>query len=155
MARSLKPEEVLPRASRIYATILAREGPRGFYRGLQANVMRNAMVNVGEMASYDQIKQNLKQHTFLDEGVLLHLCSAFIAGFIATIVASPFDVVKTRVMSSPDSYSGVINCFQRTIREEGLLAFYNGFVANFTRLGIWTCVTFVTMEQIKMALTRG
>lgn len=43
--------------------------------------------------------------------MLVHVMSGFSAGFIATCVASPFDVVKTRLMSSPDSYKGVVNCF--------------------------------------------
>lgn len=45
------------------------------------------------------------------DGPLVHLMCGFASGFIATVVASPFDVVKTRVMSSPDTYKGVINCF--------------------------------------------
>ena len=91
-------------------------------------------------------------NTRFKDGTMVHLMSGFTAGFIATIVASPFDVVKTRVMSSPDAYTGVVNCFTRTLSEEGPMAFYNGFIPNFTRLGLWTCVTFVTMEKIKSFL---
>jgi solute carrier family 25 uncoupling protein 8/9 len=82
----------------------------------------------------------------MKDGMLVHIISGFTAGFIATIVASPFDVVKTRLMSSPDSYSGVVNCFTRTFAEEGPKAFYNGFIPNFTRLGTWSVTTFVCME---------
>jgi len=32
------------------------------------------------------------------------------------------------------------------------MAFYNGFIPNFTRLGLWTCVCFVSMEKIKAML---
>jgi solute carrier family 25 uncoupling protein 8/9 len=78
--------------------------------------------------------------------MLVHTISGFTAGFIATIVASPFDVIKTRLMSSPDSYNGVVNCFTRTLSEVGPLAFYNGFIPNFTRLGTWSVTCFVCME---------
>lgn len=84
--------------------------------------------------------------------MLLHFVAGFMAGFMATIVASPFDVVKTRVMSSPEAYKGVVDCFTRTSREEGFRAFYKGFVPNFTRLGSWSVVCFISMEQIKMML---
>jgi hypothetical protein len=47
----------------------------------------------------------------MKDGMILHFTSGFSAGFIATIIASPFDVIKTRLMSSPDSYKGVVNCF--------------------------------------------
>jgi hypothetical protein len=110
------------------------------------------MVNIGEMASYDQIKQLLLAHTSIKDGIPLHFISAISAGFIATIVASPFDVVKTRLMSSPDAYKGLINCFSRTLSEEGPMAFYNGFIPNFTRLGLWSAVCFISMEKIKKVL---
>lgn len=68
-------------------------------------------MNVGEMASYDQFKEMLLKYTRMREGILLHFTAGFMAGFVATIIASPADVVKTRLMSSPDSYNGVIHAF--------------------------------------------
>ena len=82
----------------------------------------------------------------------LHFICGFSAGFIATIIASPFDVVKTRLMSSPDAYSGVVSCFKRIVAEEGMMAFYKGFVPNFTRVGTWSVVCFISLEQFKKML---
>ena len=76
----------------------------------------------------------------------MHFICGFMAGFVATIIASPADVMKTRLMSSPDKYTGIINCMTRTMKEEGPLAFYKGFVPNFTRLSVWSIITFVAME---------
>ncbi len=80
------------------------------------------------------------------DGIVLHFVAGFMAGFVATIIASPADVVKTRLMSSPDSYTGVVNAFTRMVREEGPLSFYKGFIPNFTRLSLWSCTTFICME---------
>jgi hypothetical protein len=85
----------------------------------------------------------------------LHFTAAFMAGFVATCIASPADVVKTRLMSSPDSYTGVINAFSRMYQEEGLRCFYKGFFANFMRLSIWSTTCFIAMEQIKLKLQGG
>ena len=74
------------------------------------------------------------------------------AGFTATCFGSPFDVVKTRMMSAAVPYKGVIDCVSQTIRKEGPMAFYNGFTANFMRIGTWNIVMFVTLEQIKKAI---
>ena len=104
------------------------------------------MINVGEMASYDQIKQLFLTYTSIKDGIPLHFIAGYSAGFIATVIASPFDVVKTRLMSSPDTYSGVISCFSRTFKEEGPRAFYNGFIPNFFRLGTWSAICFISME---------
>lgn len=35
------------------------------------------------------------------------------------------------------------------VANEGPLAFYKGFTANFMRLGSWNVVMFVALEQIK------
>ncbi len=64
------------------------------------------------------------------DNIYLHCLCGSLAGVIATLIASPSDVIKTRMMSSPDSYSGVCNCISRTWKEAGFLAFYKGFVPN-------------------------
>lgn len=50
---------------------------------------------------------------------------------------------------STNQFSGVLDCFSKTFRREGLLAFYNGFGPNFARLGSWNVVMFLTVEQVK------
>lgn len=79
------------------------------------------------------------------------LCG-FMAGFTATIFGSPFDVVKSRMMSGSGAYTGVVDCVSKTIRNDGPGAFYAGFTANFMRIGTWNIVMFVTLEQIKKAI---
>jgi len=76
----------------------------------------------------------------------LHFICAFMAGFNATCFGSPFDVVKTRMMNKGVAYSGVLDCVMRTAREEGVGAFYNGFTANFMRIGTWNICMFITLE---------
>ena len=46
----------MPSSMTVYKDILRNEGFGGFYRGIQPNIIRNAMVNIGEMATYDQFK---------------------------------------------------------------------------------------------------
>ncbi len=79
------------------------------------------------------------------------LCG-FMAGFTACCFGSPFDVIKTRMMSKKVHYNGLFDCVSQTLRNEGPLAFYNGFTANFMRIGTWNIVMFVTLEQIKKAI---
>ena len=128
----------MPSSITVYQTIYKNETFWGFYRGIQPNIVRNVCVNIGEMASYDQFKQMLLQYTAMKEGITLHFTAGFMAGFVATCIASPADVVKTRLMSSPDSYTGVVNAFTRMLKEEGPKAFYKGFIPNFMRLSIWS-----------------
>lgn len=136
----------MPSSTTVYSEIFKKEGFNGFYRGIQPNIFRNICVNIGEMASYDQFKQLFLQYTSIKDGIGLHFICGFMAGFVATVIASPADVVKTRLMSSPDSYSGVVNAFTRMMAEEGPKAFYKGFFANFMRLSLWSISCFIAME---------
>lgn len=88
----------------------------------------------------------------MKDSMKLHFICAFMAGFTATCFGSPFDVIKTRMMSKSIHYNGVVDCVGKTLKNEGPLAFYNGFTANFMRIGTWNIVMFVTLEQIKAVL---
>ncbi|PPS14138.1 hypothetical protein GOBAR_AA06432 [Gossypium barbadense] len=59
--------------------------------------------------------------------------------------------VKSRMMGD-SGYKNTLDCFIRTLRNEGFLAFYKGFVPNFTRLGSWNVVMFLTLEQVRSAV---
>lgn len=40
-----------------YAKIFKNQGLGGFYAGLGPNMARNAIINAGELATFDQVKQ--------------------------------------------------------------------------------------------------
>lgn len=95
----------LPAAERPYASSMdcykktfAKDGMKGLWVGWGPNVMRNSIINAAELAAYDQFKQ-----TFLlmgmPDNILMHISCAFGAGFVACIVGSPVDVLKTRMMN--------------------------------------------------------
>ena len=91
------------------------------------------------------------------EGLLCHVCTSFFAGLTSTLASSPFDVVKSRVMSQPrrpdgsgQLYAGMVDCLVKTARAEGVLALYNGFWPNFGRIVPRVTVIFIIMEQLKL-----
>ena len=85
------------------------------------------------------------------QGVVCHIASACGAGFVATCVGSPVDVVKSRVMSDKTGmYKGLVDCAVKTVKANGLGGLYQGFVPNFMRLSSWNVVMFLTLEQLKV-----
>uniref|UniRef100_A0A1Q3FT35 Putative mitochondrial uncoupling protein 2 n=1 Tax=Culex tarsalis TaxID=7177 RepID=A0A1Q3FT35_CULTA len=135
-----------------YRAIYREEGVPGLWKGTVPNMGRNSIVNVAEVVVYDVAKDTLLRYvTVPREDVRLHFGSAVIAGFAATLVASPVDVIKTRYMNAPkDQYRGVFDCALRMGQQEGFLAFYKGFVPSFVRLVSWNVVMWISYEQIKM-----
>uniref|UniRef100_A0A8C4VR52 Uncoupling protein 3 n=1 Tax=Gopherus evgoodei TaxID=1825980 RepID=A0A8C4VR52_9SAUR len=137
-----------------YKTIAKEEGIRGLWKGTLPNITRNAIVNCGEMVTYDLLKEMLLKYHLMTDTFPCHFIAAFGAGFCATVVASPVDVVKTRYMNStPGQYRNAFNCMLTMVILEGPTAFYKGFMPSFLRLGSWNVVMFVTYEQLKRAVT--
>jgi solute carrier family 25 uncoupling protein 8/9 len=146
----------LPPAERPYSSSMdcykktfAKDGVKGLWVGWGPNVMRNSIINAAELAAYDQFKQ-LCLSIGMRDGLPMHISCAFGAGFVACIVGSPVDVLKTRIMNIPPGSSETpLGIVGKMIAKEGPLSFYKGFTANFMRLGSWNVVMFVTLEQIK------
>jgi solute carrier family 25 uncoupling protein 8/9 len=93
---------------------------------------------------------------FMKDNLLCHFTCGFAAGLAAVTIGSPVDVMKTRIMSaSVDSkYNGVFDCFWKTLKNEGPLAFYSGFTANFGRIVTWNIAMFMALEQVKGAVNK-
>lgn len=83
-----------------YAKLYAQGGLANLWTGWGPNVMRNSIINAAELASYDQFKQSALASGYFVDGIPCHLTCAAGAGFVATIVGSPVDVLKTRVMNA-------------------------------------------------------
>lgn len=136
-----------------YSKIIKVEGVLGLWTGLAPNIVRNAVFNAAELASFDQYKQLLLNSKLMTDNIFCHLVASSGAGFTAAVLGSPVDVVKTRIMNAKKgsgvAYSGVFDCIFRTFKEEGFLAFYKGFGANASRIISWNVVMFVTLQQIR------
>ncbi|KAL1819056.1 hypothetical protein ACET3Z_013925 [Daucus carota] len=131
-----------------YSTIVRQEGVRALWTGLGPNVARNAIINAAELASYDQVKETILKIPGFTDNVFTHLLSGLGAGFVAVCVGSPVDVVKSRMMGD-STYKNTLDCFVKTLKNDGPFAFYKGFIPNFGRLGSWNVIMFLTLEQAK------
>ena len=148
------PKPKYPSAMAAYRIIAKEEGIAGLWTGVVPNITRNSVINATELATYDQVKQMLLASKIVDDNVFCHILSGLGAGLCACIVGSPVDVVKSRVMGdSVGMYSGTVDCFVKTMKNDGIMAFYKGFIPNFTRLGSWNVAMFLTLEQVKKLIS--
>lgn len=137
-----------------YRTIALTEGIRGLWKGMTPNIARNVVVNCSELVTYDILKDFILTKNLLNDNLPCHFVAAFGAGFCATVIASPVDVVKTRFMnSSQGQYKSVLDCAAKMYKEGGPIAFYKGFFPSFLRLGSWNIVMFITYEQLKRLIS--
>ena len=73
-------------------------------RGASASAPRGAAIAVGEVTTYDQVKSTLRR--YYPESFVLHVVTSLITGVVATTVAAPFDLLKSRVMASTVASDG-------------------------------------------------
>ena len=137
-----------------FMKIWKQDGALEFYRSLPANVVRNSVVNAAEMASYDQIKYTCIKSELLSDGMPLHFLSSGMAGFIATVVSSPLDVIKSNIMSGKKladgkivPFKGMLEAATHVQKTNGFKGFYQGFNANCQRIISWNIVMFMMREQ--------
>lgn len=69
--------------------IVKQEGVPALFRGLQANIPRSMLINIGQVACYDQAKQGVLAVGLLQDGIPVHFISSFIAGTMATVLTQP------------------------------------------------------------------
>ncbi|NWT90367.1 UCP3 protein, partial [Lanius ludovicianus] len=108
-----------------YCTIAREEGFRGLWRGTLPNIARNAIINCGELVTYDLLKEALLRAQLMTDNIPCHFVAAFGAGFCATVVASPVDVVKTRYMNaSPGQDRNALSCLLALLMQDGPAGLY-------------------------------
>ncbi|KAJ2159372.1 hypothetical protein GGF46_003075 [Coemansia sp. RSA 552] len=132
---------------------IAREdGAGGLFKGAVPNVSRAMLMTGAQLCSYDAFKQLLLSLSF-SEGLPLHFSASFLAGFVATTITSPFDVVKTRIMNAgPKSpYKSLPQAMYLIVKEEGPRALYKGWTPSFVRMAPQTILTFIFLEQFRNA----
>ncbi|KAK3711341.1 Mitochondrial dicarboxylate transporter [Vermiconidia calcicola] len=100
------------------------------------------------LASYDVFKKELLSRTRMKDDIYTHFTASLMAGFVATTVCSPVDVIKTRVMSTRTKES-MVTLVTRITANEGLIWMFQGWVPSFVRLGPHTIATFMFLEQHK------
>ena len=116
-------------------------------RGASASAPRGAAIAVGEVTTYDQTKSYLRRH--YEDGFGLHVVTSLITGVVATTVAAPFDLLKSRVMASSNPTDGFVSVLARLLRHEGPLALFNGWGPTYLRLGPHAILTFPLFEAMR------
>ena len=131
------------------------EGLTSLMRGVAANSARALLMTASQLASYDVFKSLILTNTVypMKDNLLTHFAASLAAGFVATSICSPVDVIKTRVMSA-GAKIGILQLLRDAARNEGYLWVWRGWVPSFIRLGPQTICTMIFFEQHKKLYRR-
>lgn len=151
--------------------IWRQEGLGGLWRGVCPTSQRAGVVAGVQLPVYDWTKLQLQRQdrlVLLQDGPTNHLSASLVAGFSAAMASNPVDVVRTRMMvqrkqkkllkegscssgqhGGSTFYTSSLQCGLHTVRTEGVLALYKGFIPAFARMGPWNIIFFLVYEKLK------
>ncbi|XP_054239677.1 mitochondrial uncoupling protein 4 [Indicator indicator] len=139
-----------------FMKILSEGGIRGLWAGWVPNVQRAALVNMGDLTTYNSVKRFLLLNTPLVDNSLIHSVASCCSGLVAAVLGTPADVVKTRIMNQPRDkhgrgllYKSSTDCLFQSIQGEGFLSLYKGFIPTWMRMAPWSLVFWLTYEHIR------
>ena len=80
--------------------------------------------------------------------------SGTIGGIAQVMVGQPLDILKVRLQTSPPgTYTGMVDCATRIVRNEGPLAFYKGTLTPLLGVGACVSIQFGVVEALKRRFT--
>jgi len=128
-------------------------GMRRLYNGLSPNVLRAAINTCGQLSSYDQTKQMMRNRGY-QESFGLHAFSGTVSAFVATTVVVPIDLCKTRIMADPQRkvFKNPLQCLVLTVRMDGLATLFRGWFPLFYRQAPNFVFAFILLEQFRILL---
>nr|XP_006625823.1 PREDICTED: mitochondrial uncoupling protein 4 isoform X1 [Lepisosteus oculatus] len=139
-----------------FVKIISEGGIRGLWAGWVPNVQRAALVNLGDLTTYDTMKHFLLRNTSVEDNYICHGLSSISSGLIAAILGTPADVVKTRIMNQPRDahgrgllYRSSTDCLIQSVKGEGFISLYKGFIPTWMRMAPWSLTFWLTFEQIR------
>lgn len=89
-----------------FVEIYRQGGIKGLWRGCVVNVQRAALVNLGDLATYDYIKHYFIKNFGFKDDYKVHTLSSIFSGLVAATMGTPADVIKTRIMCQPTDSQG-------------------------------------------------
>ncbi|KAJ7996087.1 hypothetical protein DPEC_G00233440 [Dallia pectoralis] len=139
------------------AAIQKQHGILGLWRGSSAAVPRVSVGSSAQLYSYAASKELVTDLQVFSEGSwLVALSAGMISSVVVVAAMTPFDVISTRLYNQPVShtgkgelYSGLGDCFAKTLRKEGVTGLYKGLGASYFRLGPHTILSLLFWDELR------
>lgn len=146
-------------------SILRREGIRGIYRGLSITVLRDAPAHGVYFWTYEYTREKLHPgcRRTGEETLGTMLFAGGLAGVASWVCCYPPDVIKSRLQGQsqshkdfpPPKYSGIADCFRKSIQEEGYGVLWRGLGTAVTRAFLVNGAIFSAYEVALRFLANG
>lgn len=143
-------------------SIWKTEGLRGMYRGLTITALRDAPAHGFYFWTYEYMREQLHPDCRKtgQESLRTMLLAGGFAGVASWVCCYPLDVVKTRLQAQssyvPLKYSGIVDCFRKSVNEEGYHVLWRGLGTAVSRAFVVNGAIFAAYEvALRCLFTNG
>ncbi|CAN6344144.1 unnamed protein product [Urochloa humidicola] len=134
---------------------LQQDGPKGFFRGTGATLCREVPFYVAGMCLYAEAKKAAQHVAKRDLEAWEIVAVGALSGGLAAVVTTPFDVMKTRMMTAPP---GTLVSMQTIVLsilgKEGPLGLFKGAIPRFFWIAPLGAMNFAGYELAKKAMVK-
>lgn len=127
-------------------------GITNLYKGVKACLVRDTTFAAIYFSTYARLKKIFANETGYNHPLSL-LAAGICAGIPAAALATPADVVKTRIQVKPragqTSYDGIIDAVRKIFKEEGAVAFSKGAIGRICRSSPQLGITLFIYELLQ------
>jgi hypothetical protein len=131
----------------------AQEGIRGFYGGYGTVFMFSMPTNAVYFASYSAFKRDYRNR--FGDNSASDLAAGFSAQICASVLWTPFDVVKQRLQvqnQNARGAEGVFGMIRQIAAKDGWIALYRGIFAGWAVWCPFSAIYFATFERVNEKL---
>ena len=134
--------------------IVREEGVLTLWRGSTPTVLRAMVMNFSLLVPFEFAKKLLTP--YVESNKTKSICASMIAGGCASVLALPFDNVKTKLqkMKAVDGklpYSGVFDCFRQSVQKEGAAKLWVGLNTFYIRVAPHAVISLVVNDFLRNA----
>jgi ornithine carrier protein len=102
------------------------------------------------LSSTAMVEDTHKVATGQGEEAIKDIVCGSIAGVVGKYIEYPFDTVKVRLQSQPDSlplrYTGPLDCFKKSLQRDGFIGIYRGISAPLVGAAVETSTLFFSVS---------
>ncbi|CAL4912066.1 unnamed protein product [Urochloa decumbens] len=135
---------------------LRQDGPKGFFRGTGATLCREVPFYVAGMCLYAEAKKAAQHVAKRDLEPWEIVAVGALSGGLAAVVTTPFDVMKTRMMTAPPGTPVSMQTIVLSILgNEGPLGLFKGAIPRFFWIAPLGAMNFAGYELAKKAMIKN
>ncbi|KAH7350562.1 tricarboxylate transport protein [Rhexocercosporidium sp. MPI-PUGE-AT-0058] len=129
--------------------VVRTEGISALWRGALPVMSKQATNSAVRFTVFASMQERVKRRWPEASGNMgTTLAMGALSGVVTVYASMPFDNVKTRMQSTGGEYTGMLDCAAKTLKRDGIWAFWRGTSPRLVRLTLSSGIAFTVYDKV-------